>query len=33
VLPMTGAEVETAIKKLYQTPPDVVATARTITGE
>jgi tripartite-type tricarboxylate transporter receptor subunit TctC len=33
VTPMTAAEVETAIKKLYQTPPDVVAAAKDITGE
>ena len=33
VLPMTGPEVEVAIKKLYQTPPDVVAAAKNITGE
>lgn len=33
VTPMTGGEVEAAIKKLYQTPPDVVAAAKAITGE
>jgi tripartite-type tricarboxylate transporter receptor subunit TctC len=33
VLPMTGGEVETAIKKIYQTPPDIVAAAKDITGE
>jgi tripartite-type tricarboxylate transporter receptor subunit TctC len=33
VTPMTGGEVETAIKKLYQTSPDVVAAAKEITGE
>ena len=33
VTPLTGAEVETAIKKLYQIPADVVAAAKEITGE
>lgn len=33
VTPMTGGEVETAIKKLYQSPPDIVAAAKDITGE
>ena len=33
VTPMTGGEVETAIKRLYQTPPDIVATAKEITGQ
>lgn len=33
VTPMTGAEVDAAIKKLYQTPADIAATAREITGE
>jgi tripartite-type tricarboxylate transporter receptor subunit TctC len=33
VTPMTGGEVEAAIRKLYQTPPDVVAAAKDITGE
>jgi tripartite-type tricarboxylate transporter receptor subunit TctC len=33
VTPLTGGEVEAAIKKLYQTPPDVVAAAKEITGE
>lgn len=33
VTPMTAAEVDAAIKKLYQTPPDIVATAKDITGE
>jgi tripartite-type tricarboxylate transporter receptor subunit TctC len=31
--PMTGVEVEGFIKELYQTPPDVVAAARAISGE
>jgi tripartite-type tricarboxylate transporter receptor subunit TctC len=33
VTPMTGTEVETFIKELYTTTPDVVAAARTISGE
>ena len=33
VTAMTGAEVEGFIKELYQTPPDVVTAARTISGE
>lgn len=33
VLPMTGGEVEAAIRKLYETPPDIVAAAKVITGE
>jgi tripartite-type tricarboxylate transporter receptor subunit TctC len=33
VTPLTGQDVEAAIKKLYQTPPDVVKAAKEITGE
>ena len=33
VIPMTGGEVEAAIKKLYQAPPDIVAAAKKITGK
>ena len=33
VTAMTGTEVEGFIKELYKTPPDVVAAARTISGE
>ena len=33
VTPMTGGEVEAAIEKLYQTPPDIVAAAKEITGQ
>jgi tripartite-type tricarboxylate transporter receptor subunit TctC len=33
VTPMTGAEVEGFIKELYQTPPDVVAAAKEISGD
>ena len=33
VTAMTGTEVENFIKELYKTPPDVVAAARTISGE
>jgi tripartite-type tricarboxylate transporter receptor subunit TctC len=33
VTPMTGPEVEREIKQLYQTPPDVVAAAKEISGE
>jgi tripartite-type tricarboxylate transporter receptor subunit TctC len=33
VTPMTGAEVETFIKDLYRTPPDVAAAAREISGD
>ena len=33
VLPMTDGEVEAVIKKLYQTPPDIVAAAKEITGQ
>jgi tripartite-type tricarboxylate transporter receptor subunit TctC len=33
VTPMTGAEVETFIKELYRTPPDIVAAAREISGD
>jgi tripartite-type tricarboxylate transporter receptor subunit TctC len=33
VTPMTGAEVETFIKELFQTPPDVVAAGKEISGE
>jgi hypothetical protein len=30
---MTGAEVETFIKDLYRTPPDIAAAAREISGD
>jgi tripartite-type tricarboxylate transporter receptor subunit TctC len=33
VTAMTGAQVEDFIQELYQTPPDVVGAARTISGE
>jgi tripartite-type tricarboxylate transporter receptor subunit TctC len=33
VTPMTGAEVESTIKELYQTPADVIAAAKEISGE
>src|SRR3954451_12223250 len=33
VTPMTGAEVEGFIKELYQTPPDIVAAAKEISGD
>jgi tripartite-type tricarboxylate transporter receptor subunit TctC len=33
VTPMTGPEVESFIKALYQTPPDIVAAAKEISGE
>jgi tripartite-type tricarboxylate transporter receptor subunit TctC len=33
VAPMTGSEVETFLKELYQTPPDVIAAAREISGD
>jgi hypothetical protein len=33
VTPMTGAEVEAYIREVYQTPPDIVAAAKVITGE
>jgi tripartite-type tricarboxylate transporter receptor subunit TctC len=33
VTPMMGGEVEAAIKRLYQTPPDIVAAAKEITGQ
>jgi tripartite-type tricarboxylate transporter receptor subunit TctC len=33
VTPMTGQEVETFIKELYQAPPDVVAAAKEISGD
>jgi len=33
ITPLTGAEVENAIKQLYQTPPDVVAAAKDISGD
>ena len=33
VTPMTGPEVEREIRQLYQTPPDVVAAAKEISGE
>jgi hypothetical protein len=33
VTPMTGPDVETQIKDLHQTPPDVIAAAREISGE
>ena len=33
VTPMTGAQVETFIKELSQTPPDVIAAAKQISGE
>jgi tripartite-type tricarboxylate transporter receptor subunit TctC len=33
VTPMSGAEVESAIAQLYQTPPDVVAAAKDISGD
>jgi tripartite-type tricarboxylate transporter receptor subunit TctC len=33
VTPMTGAEVETFVKDLYRTPPDIAAAARQISGD
>jgi tripartite-type tricarboxylate transporter receptor subunit TctC len=33
VTPMTGVEVESFIKELYQAPPDIVAAAKVISGE
>ena len=33
VTPMTGAEVESFIKELYRTPPDIAAAAREISGD
>ena len=33
VTPMTGAEVETFVKALYRTPPDIAAAAREISGD
>jgi hypothetical protein len=30
---MTGVEVESFIKELYQTPPDIIAAAKAISGE
>ena len=33
VTPMTGAEVETFVKDLYRTPPDIAAAAREISGD
>jgi hypothetical protein len=30
---MTGAEVETFIKDLYRSPPDIAAAAREISGD
>jgi tripartite-type tricarboxylate transporter receptor subunit TctC len=33
VTPMTGAEVETFVKDLYRTPPDIAADAREISGD
>jgi tripartite-type tricarboxylate transporter receptor subunit TctC len=33
VTPLTGGEVETFIKELYQTPSDIVAAAKVISGE
>jgi tripartite-type tricarboxylate transporter receptor subunit TctC len=33
VTPMTGAEVETFVKDLYRTPPDITAAAREISGD
>jgi tripartite-type tricarboxylate transporter receptor subunit TctC len=33
VTPMTGAEVETFIKDLYRSPPDIAAAAREISGD
>jgi tripartite-type tricarboxylate transporter receptor subunit TctC len=33
VTPMTGVEVETFIKELYRTPPDIAAAAREISGD
>jgi hypothetical protein len=33
VTPMTGPEVESFIKALYQAPPDIVAAAKEISGE
>jgi len=33
VTPMTGAEVETFVKELYRTPPDIAAAAREISGD
>ncbi len=33
VTPMTGAEVESFIKQLYGTPPDIAAAARAIAGD
>jgi hypothetical protein len=33
ITPMTGAEVETFIRDLYRTPPDIAAAAREISGD
>jgi tripartite-type tricarboxylate transporter receptor subunit TctC len=33
VTPMTGAEIETFIRDLYRTPPDIAAAAREISGD
>jgi tripartite-type tricarboxylate transporter receptor subunit TctC len=33
VTPMTGAEVETFVRDLYRTPPDIAAAAREISGD
>jgi tripartite-type tricarboxylate transporter receptor subunit TctC len=33
VTPMTGTEVETFIKELYRSPPDIVAAAKEISGD
>src|SRR5215510_11799824 len=33
VTPMTGAEVESFVKELYRTPPDIAAAAREISGD
>jgi tripartite-type tricarboxylate transporter receptor subunit TctC len=33
VTPMTGVEVETFVKDLYRTPPDIAAAAREISGD
>ena len=32
IIPMAAAEIEGTIRKLYQTPPDIVAAAKEITG-
>src|SRR5262249_54025352 len=33
VTPMTGAEVESFIKELYRTPPEIAAAAKEIAGD